>query len=216
MNSFAAKSLMGLGGLSVASGGGFLAWNQGLFSGSTESIRDKLRKSGYKALERGSSDWGKIFEVYKKGENTKKFEKDGITASSTEADHNKLKEQCEKALDLDASKDEIYGKVIKWCVVPRKVEEVLSGVTLLGINENDNNDVNDWKPVLTKYIATKKESKQEYALSGVVLKDPTTGTTNEVENIKELKKGCKSRREKMTYELDFEQSLAEVEGWCTK
>ncbi|CBY93320.1 hypothetical protein HF1_13120 [Mycoplasma haemofelis str. Langford 1] len=213
-----AKGLMGLGGLSVAGGGGLLAANQGLFSSKEESIQDRMKKDGYKALDSGSADWGKIFDSYKDAKNTKKFQDDGITSNSTTTDHPKLKEQCSKALKLKASEEETYKKVIKWCVVPRKVEDVLAGITLLGVEETNTGDANDWKPILTKYTDTKKgDTQKEYAMKDVVLKDTASGTTNqEAENIKELKKGCKSRRAKMTYELEFEQSIEEVKTWCSK
>ncbi|CBY93335.1 hypothetical protein HF1_13270 [Mycoplasma haemofelis str. Langford 1] len=35
-------------------------------------------------------------------------------------------------------------------------------------------------------------------------------------NISAIKTGCKTRRDKLHYELDFEKTLEEVKKWCTK
>ncbi|CBY93356.1 hypothetical protein HF1_13480 [Mycoplasma haemofelis str. Langford 1] len=213
MDPLATKGLVGLGGLSLIGGGGALAWNQGLFSRSPETIKDKLERKGYTALEEGSSHWSQIFEIYKKTENTKRFANDGITSGDTE--HDKLKKKCNEALDLESSKEDIYQRVIKWCVVPRKVEEVISSVSLLGVDESSDSDNYRWKPILEEYKRTKSQTGNTYELTEVTLVEPTEGNTKEAENIKELKKGCKSRREKLTYHLEFEKSMEEVRKWCS-
>ncbi|AEG73647.1 hypothetical protein MHF_1413 [Mycoplasma haemofelis Ohio2] len=215
MDSLTTKGLIGLGGLSVAGGGGALAWQQGLLSGKSETIRDKLEKEGYEVLGKTSEHWSKIFDVYKGDGNTKKFKNDQITSSSSTADHDKLKQQCENSLDLESSKKEDYEKVIKWCVVPRKVEDLIPKSSLLNVT-TDSNDASSWKPILTEYAATKSTSgsSNTYELSGVTLTEPSNAS-NDSTNINALKTGCKARREKLTYQLDFESSLGEVKKWCT-
>ncbi|AEW45851.1 hypothetical protein MHC_04975 [Mycoplasma haemocanis str. Illinois] len=209
------KGLIGLGGLGSIAGGSVLAWQKGVFSSSIKSVKDKLLSNGYEILDANSGHWTEIFKTYKDAKNTKwKFERDEITSSSQDSEIQKLKDKCQEALSLRSYDDQNYYNAVKWCVVPKKVESFIDKKSLLNTAEN-NQDTQKWQQVLTKYKTSKKGGAGKYAMDGVELEDDA-GNTKDESNRKKIIEGCKSRREKYHYSLDFESVLQEVKTWCTE
>ncbi|CBY93332.1 hypothetical protein HF1_13240 [Mycoplasma haemofelis str. Langford 1] len=215
MTPLASKTLAGLGGLAAVGGGGALAWQQGAFSSSPKSIKERLIDDKYEILDQGSSKWTEIFNVYKGDGNTKwKFENDGISNSSQNTDIPKLKGKCQEILNKISSDEKSYSLASKWCVVPRKLNSFLDSASFLNDQETENESQAEWKKILDKYTAT-KTAETKYAMSDVTL-EVASGTSKDADNIKKIKKGCQDRKEKYNYSLDFEDSLKEVKSWCTK
>ncbi|AEG73595.1 hypothetical protein MHF_1359 [Mycoplasma haemofelis Ohio2] len=215
MATAATKGLIGLGGLGSVAGGGALAWQQGAFSSSIKNVKDRLLSNGYEILDANSDKWTEIFKVYKDTGNTKwKFENDEITSNTQDTEIQKLKNKCKEALEKDSSDEKSYSNASKWCVVPRKVESFIDGKSLLNTEEN-NQDGSKWQKILAKYKDSKKEDNKKYAMDGVELEDDA-GNTKDAPNQKKIRDGCKARREKYHYSLDFENSLQEVKTWCTE
>ncbi|CBY93329.1 hypothetical protein HF1_13210 [Mycoplasma haemofelis str. Langford 1] len=204
MNSLLAKSIALACGASAAVGGGILAWSKGLFSNS-KSIKNKLISEKYQILKSDSTHWTKIWEQYQKGENKDWKFKGQINSVE------RLKTACNQVIEESRENQSLYKNASKWCVVPRKAEEFVSG--LLDVTEGKDGDA--WGRVLTRYENTKtpkSRSPTKYALEGVLLSEPNEN--NKADNIKKLQGGCSSRRSKLTYELDFDSSIKEMEEWC--
>ncbi|CBY93295.1 hypothetical protein HF1_12870 [Mycoplasma haemofelis str. Langford 1] len=212
-----AKGALGLGGIGTVAGGGALAWQQGAFSSKVKSIKEKLISENYQILDSSNSSWDSIFNVYKKTENQWKFKNDGISESSATTEIQKLKDKCFDALKGDSEDADEYYKASKWCVVPRKVESFLDASSLLNTEESDNTDTSAWEKSLTSFKETKTgdSGNVKYAMENITIQEPENDS-KKTENIKAMKGGCKSRRDKWHYELDFEKSLTEVKKWCSR
>ncbi|AEG72688.1 hypothetical protein MHF_0412 [Mycoplasma haemofelis Ohio2] len=193
-----ALGVLGAGG---ATGLG-IAISNSLSSG--ETIKDKLSQEGFSILEENRSEWGEILKSYKDNKNTWKFKKEHSGISDEIQTESSLKQVCKAILKLDSSISEIYKSATKWCVVPRKAEEFVSG--LLDVNESNTNDTEAWKHNVDGYKATKKGNENKYEWSDV--------TFSGSEDTKNLKVGCKTRRGKLTYDVEFDSAINELKKWC--
>ncbi|AEW45178.1 hypothetical protein MHC_01560 [Mycoplasma haemocanis str. Illinois] len=170
-----------------------------------ETIKDKLTKAGFSILGDNRSEWGEILESYKDSKNTWKFKKEHSGISDEIQTESSLKEACKAILNLDSSLSEVYKASTKWCVVPKKAEEFVSG--LLDVNESNTNDTETWKHNVDGYKATKKNNENKYEWNDV--------TFTNSEDTKKLKTGCKTRRNKLTYDVEFDLAIREIEKWCS-
>ncbi|AEW45849.1 hypothetical protein MHC_04965 [Mycoplasma haemocanis str. Illinois] len=204
MNTLFIKPLVLVGGTSLAVGGGLLAWNKGFFSNS-KTIKDRLISEKYQILNANSNQWSTILSKYNDSKNTNwKFEEQI-------RNEEELKNACKKALEKGEENSSLYKNVSKWCVVPRKAEEFVSGL----LSVEDGKDSEAWGKILTEYKKTKvtgNSSPAKYALSDVSITDPSSDS--DAANKKALQKGCKDRKNKFTYELDFDSSIQEMKEWC--
>ncbi|CBY93287.1 hypothetical protein HF1_12790 [Mycoplasma haemofelis str. Langford 1] len=204
MSALLIKSLILAGGASLAVGGGFLAFSRDLFPNS-KTIKNKLISEKYQILDTGSNHWSTIFSKYNDSKNTSwKFE----GQISNEGD---LKSACKKVLEREEDNQSLYKSASKWCVVPRKAEEFVSGL----LKVEDGQDAEAWGRVLAAYKKTKvtgDSSTTKYALGDVSITDPSNDS--DAENKKALQKGCKDRKGKFTYDLDFDSSIQEMKEWC--
>ncbi|CBY92406.1 hypothetical protein HF1_03980 [Mycoplasma haemofelis str. Langford 1] len=170
-----------------------------------ETIQDKLSREGFKLLKDGASEWSAILSSYKNDKNVWKFKKEHTGVDGEIQDESNLKKVCSAVLKLESSLEEAYKSTTKWCVSPRKVEEFVTG--LLGVVETDESDESKWKHNVDAYKGTKKDTK--YAWDDVVFNG-----SNDKEDTKKLKKGCKARREKLTYDVGFDDALKGVKERC--
>ncbi|AEG73641.1 hypothetical protein HF1_13290 [Mycoplasma haemofelis str. Langford 1] len=217
MTPLTSKTLAGLGSLAAVGGGSALAWQQGAFSSSPKNIRERLVADKYEILDQDSNKWSEIFSVYKGANNTKwRFENDELTSSPQDTEVQKLKNKCEEALKKAPSDEKSYSLASKWCVVPRRVDSFIDSTSLLNDQENGETDKPSWKKVLDKFKLTKvtESSSTKYAMSGVSLEEDSDGS-KDTNNINKIKEGCRTRKGKYHYSLDFEDSLKEVKQWCT-
>ncbi|AEW45204.1 hypothetical protein MHC_01690 [Mycoplasma haemocanis str. Illinois] len=174
-----------------------------------ETIKDKLLRDGFKTLKGEASEWSAILSSYKGTNNIWKFKKEHTGMEGEIQNESELKRACSSVLKLDSSlSGEAYKSATKWCVVPKKVEEFVSG--LLGVVESDESDVSQWKHNVDTYKGTKKASENKYEWDDVVF----GGSNNDKEDTKQLKKGCKTRREKLTYDVGFDNAIREVKERC--
>ncbi|AEG72718.1 hypothetical protein MHF_0442 [Mycoplasma haemofelis Ohio2] len=197
--------------LGILGVGGVAGLGTALFhdlSDKTESIKDRLLREGFKILKNEASDWSSILSSYKDAKNTWKFKKEHSTSEGEIQNESDLKRACSSVLSLKSSLEEVYRSVVKWCVVPRKAEEFVSG--LLGVVESDESDLSNWKHNVDSYRGTKKSSENKYAWDDVKFESGN----NDKEDTKKLKKGCKTRREKLTYDVGFDDAIKEVKERC--
>ncbi|CBY92390.1 hypothetical protein HF1_03820 [Mycoplasma haemofelis str. Langford 1] len=108
---------------------------------------------------------------------------------------------------MESSIEGLYKSATKWCVVPRKAEEFVSG--LLGVDTTNTNDTNAWQHNIDEYKKTKKNGDNKYEWSDVSFQND--GGT---EDLKKLKEGCKTRRDKLTYDVEFDSAISEISKWC--
>ncbi|AEW45207.1 hypothetical protein MHC_01705 [Mycoplasma haemocanis str. Illinois] len=173
-----------------------------------ETIKDKLLRDGFKTLNGEASEWNAILSSYKDDKNIWKFKKEHTGMEGEIQNESELKRACSSVLKLDSSlSEEAYQSATKWCVVPKKVEEFVSG--LLGVVESDESDESQWKHNVDSYKETKKTPDNKYAWEDVEF-----GGSNDKEDTKKLKKGCKTRREKLTYDVGFDNAIREVKERC--
>ncbi|AEG72698.1 hypothetical protein MHF_0422 [Mycoplasma haemofelis Ohio2] len=152
-------------------------------------------------------EWGKILESYKNEKNVWKFKKEHSGVSENIQSESDLKTACKAVVKLESSIEELYKSATKWCVVPRKAEEFISG--LLGVDTTNTNDTNAWQHNIDEYKKTKKNGDSKYEWSDVSFQND--GGT---EDLKKLKEGCKTRRDKLTYDVEFDSAISEISKWC--
>ncbi|AEW45171.1 hypothetical protein MHC_01525 [Mycoplasma haemocanis str. Illinois] len=198
MNKF--LPIMGVTGVGVTGIG--VAWASGVFS-KDKAIKNKLKAEKYELLSTSNSEhWDKILESYKKSENHWKLSDKKIENIS------QLQGVCKSSVESNYS-DAIYKAITKWCVVPRTAENLLEdSVSMLGVDDTKTDDKANWKHNVDAYLKTKTTG-TTYAL-----KDVTFTDNQEDENTKKLKTGCKARRNKFTYDVDLDDSIAEIKKWC--
>ncbi|CBY93318.1 hypothetical protein HF1_13100 [Mycoplasma haemofelis str. Langford 1] len=201
MNTLLIKSLSLAVGTSAAIGGGIWAWSNEIFSNS-KNIKNKLISEKYQILTRTSDSWSSIFSKYSDTGN-KDWKFDGEIKNVED-----LKNTCEKVIKEKEENSSLYKKASKWCVVPRKAEEFVSG--LLDVAEGK--DGESWKRVLAEYKKTKTGSSSTYEMSDVTVTE--SNSDQDADNIKKLQAGCTTRKGKLTYELDFDSSLDDMRKWC--
>ncbi|CBY92361.1 hypothetical protein HF1_03530 [Mycoplasma haemofelis str. Langford 1] len=191
--------VLGTAGAGLAGGGA--AWASGVFS-KDEAIRNKLREEKYEVLSASAKEhWDKILDSYKKPQNKWGFEGQKIENIS------QLQNVCKSSITSNYS-DTIYKAITKWCVVPRTAENLLGdSVSLLGVDDTKTDDQASWKHNVDAYSQAKTGNTYS-------LKDVTFTDSQEGENTKKLKAGCKTRRGKFTYDVDLDDSIAEIKKWC--
>ncbi|CBY92437.1 hypothetical protein HF1_04290 [Mycoplasma haemofelis str. Langford 1] len=192
------SGVLGLGG--AIGGGAFLSSK---LASKPETIKSRLEKEGYKVLNTTSSDhWNTILTSYKTDGNKWQFE----NLKSKELDD--LKKICSSKAESNYS-ETLYKAFTKWCVVPRKAEDLLKGsVSLLDVDSTHANDKEDWRHNIESYEKA-KTSDSKYSLQ-----DVTFTANQEDQNVKALKTGCKTRREKFTYDIELDISIDEIKKWC--
>ncbi|AEW45190.1 hypothetical protein MHC_01620 [Mycoplasma haemocanis str. Illinois] len=172
-----------------------------------ETIKDKLLKEGYKLLKEDGAEWGKILEAYKNDKNVWKLKKEHSGISEDIQNEFDLKAACKTVVKAESSIKELYKSVTKWCVVPRKAEEFVTG--LLGVDANNTNDTSAWQHNIDGYKATHQSSGGKYEWSDVSFEN-----NGNAEDLKKLKNGCKTRRDKLTYDVEFDTTISEINKWC--
>ncbi|AEW45224.1 hypothetical protein MHC_01790 [Mycoplasma haemocanis str. Illinois] len=184
-------------------GGGIVLSSQFLLKTQRKNIKDHLAKDGYQILDiKASEHWTNILNSYKKDGNIWKLE--GKDISNIED----LKSVCNSKATSDYS-EVLYKSFTKWCVVPRTAEDLLRGnFSLLESDDSHATDKEAWKHNVNAYETAKKG--EQYSLSDVSFKDKT----GEDDKTKALKKGCKDRKGKFTYDVDLDSSLGEIKKWC--
>ncbi|AEW45140.1 hypothetical protein MHC_01370 [Mycoplasma haemocanis str. Illinois] len=183
----------------------FVAMN--LSTSKKEKLLDRLSKEKFTLLsfENGNeAEWKKIVSEYEKHGTTNKLL--GVNLVSTGNDKEQknisaIKLACKSLVNGEDISEDSYVKARRWCVVPKKVKEVLISLNrkILKHEPSENQDDNIWTSKVGIY------NHQTDNLPSI-----TWNQSDNANKISELKKGCKALLDKDTLTYN-EQFLSEYE-----
>ncbi|CBY92477.1 hypothetical protein HF1_04690 [Mycoplasma haemofelis str. Langford 1] len=170
------------------------------------SIEDRLRSEGYTPLDFTNTNgdgWSKIKEAYKlENSEDKRFsgvEKEGNNTLSG------IRDSCLRYLKEESTNESNYKMSRRWCVVPISVKDKLGAGNLLKSGTNESDDHSKWDEVVKK---NDKDNNKfvTFSESGKSSDDKKT----------EIKKQCETKAAIETTKEEFEESLNQVNLWCTQ
>ncbi|AEW45858.1 hypothetical protein MHC_05010 [Mycoplasma haemocanis str. Illinois] len=218
-------ALKGVGviGVGVTVGGGFLAYSVTSKSEPKNTLANELTKSGFTLInldttktETSTSGWKKILDSYKTITAKKPELKIGDFSLGTQdhEDINKLKNACSSVLKSEEGTTtftKYRSAASKWCVEPITVNDLLSkrGVNFLSTDGSENTDT--WTSIAKNYESNKKANSKE-PMDGVNSSEVSGADYSG--NISKIKSACNDRKIKSSHEDEFEKYLEEVQNWC--
>ncbi|CBY92441.1 hypothetical protein HF1_04330 [Mycoplasma haemofelis str. Langford 1] len=149
--SVASKVALGLGGAGAVGTGSYFAVSSLSKENSPQpktKLSKKLVDGGFDLLSfklgrtDNSTEWNAILTKYKDSGNKDLLE--GVNISNVDTDDtNALKSACSSLMDLEDVSDEIYNKARRWCVVPKKVSEILGKLSKTILKNTSTDRSND-------------------------------------------------------------------------
>ncbi|CBY92323.1 hypothetical protein HF1_03150 [Mycoplasma haemofelis str. Langford 1] len=207
------KIACGLGATGVVGTGCYFAATN-LATSRKEKISDRLSKEKFTLLsfENGNeAEWKLIVTEYEKQGTTYKLS--GVNLASDGGDKEKkniaaLKLACKSLVDKEDVTEDSYVKARRWCVVPKKVKDVLSGLNRK-ILKHETSETQDDK------IWTVKIGIYNHPTDS--LPSVTWSQTDNSNRISELKKGCKEllAKDTQTHSEAFLSEYEKAYKFCT-